>query len=74
MLTPWARDKLATEDGRAVLARADAMGVDLGATYSSRHRRWAVSGASVRGVTRLNGRGPLAAVLAGLLDDVEARS
>lgn len=74
MSTPWARNALAAEpEQRAILeARAAELGVSFGAGYSSRHREWVVTVTPLAQPdrrTRLRGRGPLAAVVAGALDD-----
>ena len=73
-MTPWARQKLGRVDRAALDARAAELGVTYGAGFSARHREWTVSVAPLaepdRRVT-LRGKGPLAVVIAGALDDFE---
>ena len=70
-MTPWAREKLAAdpEERARIFARADAMGVRLGALYAPKKREWQVS-ASGHGITvQLRAHGKLVTVLDGVMDD-----
>lgn len=70
-LTPWARERLRAVDVEALDDRAREMDVVVSAIHS--RARWTVRvlrGANV--VTTLRAVGPLAAIIAGALDDAEA--
>lgn len=70
-LTPMARDRIGYEDFLALEARAAALNCRAGAVFSARHGWFATAESAGKRVT-LRAPGPLAAVLAGLLDDFEA--
>jgi len=70
-LTPMGRDRLGVEDFRAIAARAESLGAVVGAIWSSRHG-WVTTADTGAKRVQLRASGPLAAVLAGILDDVEA--
>lgn len=70
-LTPWARDKVGPRDFEALALRAEALGYVLGALYSFRHHEWICTAEKDGKRVQLRASGPLPAILAGLLDDVE---
>jgi hypothetical protein len=70
-LTPMARARLGRDDFQTIAARAESMGTVVGAIWSSRHG-WVCTAETAGKRVQLRGHGPLAAVLAGILDDVEA--
>lgn len=70
-LTPWCKDRIGLEDYRLIESRARAMNVVLGAIFSTRHGYVCTAERGERRV-ELRAHGPLAAVLAGVLDDLEA--
>ena len=70
-LTPMARERLGVEDFRSLAARAEGMATVVGAIWSSRHG-WVCTAEQAGKRVQLRASGPLAAVLTGILDDVEA--
>lgn len=71
-LTPWARDHLGAADALVIELRARSLNARVGALYSQRHHQWWTSASTPERTVKLKGSGPLAAVLAGVLDDLEA--
>jgi len=77
--TPWARMALGTEDTAAIEARARALSARVTAVASSPSVAgpWTVHATSVPGngirESVIHGRGPLALVIAGVLDRFEAQ-
>ena len=70
-MTPWAKAALSDEEAAVIEARGRALGVRIGALYSSRHRQWSVTVGRGEQTVRVKGKGPLAAVFAGAFDDYE---
>lgn len=70
-LSPMARQMLDEKDRAELEARARAMGVKVQVTRNVRRRYWKVTVLGER-ITVLGGAGPVAAVMAGALDDAEA--
>jgi hypothetical protein len=71
-LTTMGRAAIARAEEDALEARAAELGVVVGALYSARNSEWVVSVVAGQTRTRLRAHGPLAAILAGALDDFEA--
>lgn len=70
-LSPMAKQRLGLTDAAVIEQRALAMGATVAATYYAREREW-VARASRNGTrVELRAKGPLAPVLAGVLDDLE---
>lgn len=69
-LTAMARDRIGYEDFLSIEARAAALNAQVGAIFSSRHG-WITTAETPERRIGLRGHGPLVAVLAGLLDDLE---
>lgn len=69
-LTPMARDRIGYEDFLSIEARCAALNAQVGAIFSSRHG-WVTTAETLDKRIGLRGHGPLVAVLAGLLDDLE---
>lgn len=70
-LTPEAKSRIGVADMRAIDARARRLNVGLGALYSFRGHQWITSADDGKTRIQLRAAGPLAAVLAGLMDDFE---
>lgn len=70
-LTPMAQDRIKLADWFAIDDRAREMNAQVGAVFSARHGWW-VTAEDVDHRVSLRAHGPLAAVLAGVLDDLEA--
>lgn len=71
-LTSAARDRIGIADYLALQRRADELGVTVGALWHARDDSWVITVKNGSTRTRLRAYGPLAAVLAGALDDYEA--
>ena len=69
-LTPLARDRLGVSDYEQIAIRAESLNARVGAIFSSRHG-WIATAETLEKRLELRGRGPLVAVLTGLLDDLE---
>ena len=70
-LTAMARDRLSYEDFLSIEARCAALNAQVGAIFSSRHG-WFTTAETLDKRVSLRAHGPLASVLAGVLDDLEA--
>ena len=70
-MTPWARDKIGPERDR-LLARADELGVTLGAMWSSTHREWWVSADGDGRRIEVKAKGALSVALDGAMNRWES--
>lgn len=68
--THMAQDRITLADWFAIDDRARALNAQVGAIFSSRHG-WITTAETPERRIGLRGHGPLVAVLAGLLDDLE---
>src|SRR5689334_19225307 len=70
-LTSMARSRLGVSDYKAIAARAESLGAIVGAFYGARRHEWHTSATTPARTVKLRASGPLAAILMGLLDDLE---
>lgn len=68
-LSPWARNALSEDELRDLSDRQRELGCRVSAAYSSTHRKWTVRVTAGSVYVVLSGHGPLAAIMAGALDD-----
>lgn len=72
ILTGTAQDRIGVLDFRAIVERARSLNARVTAYYSTARYAWDCTATTPERTVNLVGDGPLVAVLAGVLDDLEA--